>query len=176
VESVQAILKRCPYFRGVPEEPLAVISAHGRVTPVPRDHVLCEEGTEPDKAWILGKGMVEARMDIGKGQHEVLATMKPGTLFGHISLLDKQARSATLVAVAASDVVQFTSAEFGWLLADRSNAGRFFRRAIILALGDTLLASATHLKEITQKEGEPPPVDNPEVFFKRLRDRLPARR
>jgi len=175
LDDVRTILRRCPYFRGVPEEPMAVIAAHAAVMTALKGTVLCEEGATPDMAWILGRGLVETRMGLPKGQYEVLATMQPGTLFGHISLLDRQARSATLVAVSSSELVRFTGAEFEWLLKDTSTAGRFFRRAIILALADTLLASATHLVEITRKEGEAPPRESREAFLKRLKDRLPHR-
>lgn len=172
MEDACTILKRSPYFRGLPDAPLYVIAARSRNVTVPKGTVLGEEGTPATAAWVLGRGFVETRKTLPKGGQETLATNHPGTLFGHIALLDGQTRSASLVATATCDLVEFSRADFDWLHREPGVPGRFFRRAMILALGDTLLASATHLKEITQKGIESTPPDDPETYLKRLLSKL----
>ena len=171
MEDVRSILARCPYFRGVPPQIMHVSAAYGQHVSVSRQHLLCSEGDEPDAAWVLGRGVVEARKQFQEDHFDVLATMKSGTLFGHVALLDAKPRTATLITMASSELVCFNSDDFMGLLKGNEPAGRFFRRAIILALGDTLLAAATHVKDLTQK-GEPERVEDPEQFLRRLREKL----
>lgn len=172
MQSARAIIQRCPYFRGVPPHTLHVISAHVDHVSVAQGTVICREGDPSHEAWLLGRGAIEVRKELDEHRYEVLSTLKAGTIFGHVALLDDQPRSASLVAAGMSNLVRIRINDFQALLARHDTPGRFFRRAIILALGDTLLAAARHVKDLTQGPESPELPEDPDRFLANLRDKL----
>ena len=65
--------------------------------------VIMQEGDQPHCAYILKTGTVEIIKKGGDGQEVVLSTLKPGDIFGEMSMVDAEPRSATVRAV--EDVV-----------------------------------------------------------------------
>lgn len=75
--------------------------------------VLFEEGQSGDEAYLINSGMVNiVRMDKEKGGTLKLATLGPGEMFGDMTLIDDIGRSATVVAVANSELMVLDRASF----------------------------------------------------------------
>jgi CRP/FNR family transcriptional regulator, cyclic AMP receptor protein len=62
------------------------------------------QGTCGDAAYLLRSGRVEIKIAISKYQERVLATLLPGAIFGEVSLLSDEPRTATAVARAETDL------------------------------------------------------------------------
>jgi anti-anti-sigma factor len=61
--------------------------------------VVIREGDRDRSLYMTAKGTASARIDLpSEGRSKRLATFSPGTVFGEVALLDKEPRSATVVA------------------------------------------------------------------------------
>lgn len=61
--------------------------------------VIIEEGDKPHCAYILSSGQVEVTKKRNDGEQAVLTVLKAGDIFGEMSLVDSQPRSATVTAL-----------------------------------------------------------------------------
>jgi NTE family protein len=84
--------------------------------------VICREGDPGTSLFIVQSGL--AQVVIGSWSPQVaetsrppLARMRPGDVIGEVSLLTKQARSATVAAIVPTDVLELDEAAFATLLA-----------------------------------------------------------
>ena len=144
------ILARCPYFRGIPTELLHALSMHASVQRVRPGEVLGTRLKIVDDVWIIGDGRVEVRrQQTWQGQHVdvTVSILRPGMIFGHVSLLAEQPATATWVAASPGRLERFDRRSFDRLLQDKGLAGQAFRRALILALGNQLRAVNFRLGE-----------------------------
>ena len=57
------------------------------------------EGETGSSAYILESGIVEISKESGHGSSLMLATIKPGEMFGEMALIDSSPRMATAIAI-----------------------------------------------------------------------------
>ena len=81
--------------------------------------VVIRQGDTDRSLFIVAKGTTTVRVNAGKGRQVRLASYSRGTVFGEMALLDRQPRSATVVA--DDDVVCYVLSEdaFNALIAER---------------------------------------------------------
>lgn len=91
-------LKRFTLFEGVEDDKLAKIAPFTMLVEFPEGKVIIQEGGFANDFYAIDEGSVE----VTKGGEKV-ATLGPGDVFGEQGLLEKQERSASVVA--ASTVV-----------------------------------------------------------------------
>lgn len=61
--------------------------------------IICSEGEEGDRMWLLAKGSVSVRILLGHGRgYRRIASLARGTTLGEMALVDLERRSATVVA------------------------------------------------------------------------------
>lgn len=87
-----------------------------------------EQGQPGDCAYMIDSGYVEVSYD-DKGKRTFLATLGPGEIFGEMSLLDGQPRSATAIALHETTVICIPRKQ----LLDAVNAGNPITRLILIA-------------------------------------------
>lgn len=106
-EGIEMLAQR-PLFAGLSRKELESIAALGFTLEIPANQVLTQEGAIGQEAFLIVSG--NARCSVGD-QVEV-ANLGPGDLFGEMSLLDGNRRSATVIADTNMIVTVFERREF----------------------------------------------------------------
>jgi CRP-like cAMP-binding protein len=109
-------LRRVPLFRDLPQaDILAVFDCLSEVE-VGAGEVLCRRGDAGDRAYILERGELEARLGLGP-QGVALRRLGPGDVVGEMSLVTGQPRSADVVALTGAVLWVLDEADFRALTA-----------------------------------------------------------
>lgn len=88
-------LKRFSLFEGVADDKLAKIAPFTMLVEFPEDKVIIQEGGFANDFYAIDEGTV--RVERGGEQ---LAELGPGDVFGEQGLLEKQERSASVIATS----------------------------------------------------------------------------
>ncbi|TCZ63251.1 mechanosensitive ion channel family protein [Roseicella aquatilis] len=99
-----ALLRRIPLFAGFPEEERQALETMLRERLVPRGETIVRQGEAGDSLFLLAEGALEVRV-LRDGRELPPNRMGPGEVFGEMSLLTGQPRSATVLA--ATEAVVF---------------------------------------------------------------------
>jgi CRP-like cAMP-binding protein len=94
-------LKRVPLFADVPDESLAKIAPFTKVDEFAPGKVVIKEGGYANDFYVIEEGKAKVERD---GEH--LADLGPGDVFGEQALLDKQVRSASVIAEETLRVIK----------------------------------------------------------------------
>jgi len=115
----------------VPEERHALAQDMERLK-VPARRTLVTEGEAGDSLFIVAEGLLYVFISSVQGGRKVVSRLGPGDIFGEMSLLTGEVRSATVTAATDSVVYQIERAQLEPLLRRRSELARH--------LGDILAA------------------------------------
>lgn len=99
-----ALLRQVPLFRSFLAAERSELEQHMEERVLPRGAVVVREGEAADSLFILAEGALDVQLERA-GANIALDRMVPGDIFGEMSLLTGQPRSATIVA--ATDAVVF---------------------------------------------------------------------
>ena len=94
-------LKRVDLFANVPDESLAKIAPFTKVDEFAEGKVVIREGGFSNDFYVIEEGTAKVERD---GEH--LADLGPGDVFGEQGLLEKEQRSASVVATGTLRVVK----------------------------------------------------------------------
>jgi CRP-like cAMP-binding protein len=109
-------------FAGLDRKQLATIASLSTQVTLPEGTVLCRRGERGREAFILLEGSVAVSVD-----DEAIAVLRPGTVFGEMSLLDGEPRVANVTATSQVSVLVLNTRELASLLdAVPSVAARVF--------------------------------------------------
>jgi len=139
-EQVDAIaaLARSPLLADAPRDALVAVAKSFKGAAFEAGHVLCVEGEVGDAMYFLAKGDVEVVVAAAEGGVKKLATLKPGAVFGLLSLADDQPRMATCVARTGVVVLAIERQGFKDLVDETGLAGSTFRRALLRSLSEQI--------------------------------------
>ena len=131
-------LARCPLFEHASPNILESLANRLRRRHFRRSEVIFHQGDPGDSLHIVAAGSVKILLPSAEGDEAIIATLRPGDIFGELALLDGAPRSATATALDQSDTLVLPRAEFTPLL------------DTLPGLRDALLASLTHeLRRLT---------------------------
>ena len=92
-------LRRYAMFAGVPDEGLAIFARAAEAVEIDPGKVVYDEGERGDALYVV----VAGELEVLRGQdHTHLSDLVPGEVFGEMSFVDMQPRSATVRARVAS--------------------------------------------------------------------------
>jgi SulP family sulfate permease len=81
--------------------------------------MICREGDEGDRMWLLAKGSVSVRLTPANGRESIrIASLARGTTIGEMSLIESARRSASIVADEQVVCFELLRDEFAKMLAD----------------------------------------------------------
>jgi len=109
-------LGRTEVFKGVDRPLLERVSASLEEVSLDKDQVMFSEGEEGDSFYIIVKGTVRVVKSGEAKEEEVLALLEPGTSFGEMALVEKETRSATVIANEPARVLRMKKDDFERLL------------------------------------------------------------
>ena len=101
--------------------------------------LLCTEGEEADRMWVISKGSVSVRLkSAGGGETRRIASMGAGTTVGEMALLEAGKRSASVACDEAVECYELSSAAFEAILREHPLLARklftYFARAMVQRL------------------------------------------
>ncbi len=109
-------LEQLDFTQGLDEDEMALL----RSRLVPREfapgEVVCAEGEDADRLWLLARGSVSVRLKSPDGGSRRIASLAMGTVVGEMALLGTGRRSASVVADDDVFAYELAEAEFRALL------------------------------------------------------------
>jgi CRP-like cAMP-binding protein len=165
-------LEKSPYFRGIPETLLHPIAVHAELARVGDGLVFAERGSAPTALYVVLSGKVDVLRPTPASDVPVkVSELQPGMLVGHVSALRDRPREASYRAQGTVDLLEFSRDAVKRLLDDEGVVGSAFRRALIMALSNHLLAANKKLTTFIG-DGKPLTTTQTEGMLKELHDTL----
>jgi CRP-like cAMP-binding protein len=164
---VAALLKRVSIFSDLPADTLVDLASRMRPRQADAGSVIVSQEETGDALFVMASGKVKVVLYGETGREIILSILREGDFFGEMSLLDRQPRSANVVAVEESELLTLDRDAFqshlhahpSTALAILAEMSRRLRRAdeVIgnLALLDVYARVARAVKELAQQQGEP---------------------
>jgi CRP/FNR family transcriptional regulator, cyclic AMP receptor protein len=161
------LLRQVTIFRDLPSEVLADLATRVHPRSVEAGSVIVSAEEPGDSLFVIGRGKVKVVLYGETGREIILSILRGGDFFGEMSLLDRQPRSANVVAVEDADLLSLDrdafekhlSAHPSTALAILAEMSRRLRHAdeVIgnLALLDVYGRVARTIRELAHKQGEP---------------------
>lgn len=123
---------------------------------------VCREGEGADRIYILGDGEVDVIKTSPAGRLFTVATLTPGSLFGHVGLVTHAPRTASVRARGEAVLLEMPAMR----AQDLIRGGRFeiaspFRRALIVALSRQLNAATATTMGLATDAGVTSPSVKP---------------
>jgi CRP-like cAMP-binding protein len=137
-------LGRCRLFAGLCPEALEAIARSLRIRRFRRGEVLFHEGDPGDALFIVASGAVKVVVPSEEGEEAILVTLKRGDFLGELALLDGAPRSASAIALEATDALTLPRDQFR-ALADAEPA---IRSALLEAMARELRRLTKHVAEL----------------------------
>jgi CRP/FNR family transcriptional regulator, cyclic AMP receptor protein len=127
-----------PFFSGLDSATLERVGRGMRTRRFRRGEVIFHLGDPGDALFIVMTGAIKIMLPSDAGDEAILATLRPGDVFGELALLDGAPRSATATALEPTETLILPRGQFRELLATEP------------AIVDALLASlASELRRLT---------------------------
>lgn len=132
------VLLATPGFSTRDPQALANIAARLEVVAYAAGAPVVEEGQAGDDAFIVAAGHIAVTCRTDTGRAERVATLGPGSLFGHASPLDSRVRSATCRALEPLYLARIPGGVYRQLVLEQTAEGRALRRGVIDGLAAQL--------------------------------------
>jgi len=136
-------LARTHLLRGLDDHELALVQEAGERMEVPSGQRIIEEGAVPRRMVLVVSGKLEVFIpepaDRSTGRR--LASLNPGDSCGEYGFIDRRPASASVKAVADSEIFVIYNSEFDELMRSRHGLERKIYRNLLQALVDRLRAS-----------------------------------
>ena len=137
-------LGRCRLFAGMGPEALRAMARTLRARRFRRGEVLFHEGDPGDALFVVASGAVKVVVPSEDGEEAILATLRRGDFLGELALLDGAPRSASAVALEATEALALPRDQFLALVATEPA----IRDALMASLAGELRRLTTHVAEL----------------------------
>ncbi len=132
-QAVALAAKTTDLFHGLDEGDIYHLAQLGRARRICKGEWLMRQNETGDRLFIVVSGMMQARV----GSKEV-GRVAPGEIVGEMALLDDQPRSADVVALDDSEVVEILRSDFLRLAERRARLGAVVMRNLAVNLAEKL--------------------------------------
>jgi CRP/FNR family cyclic AMP-dependent transcriptional regulator len=137
-------LAEVPFFAGLDGASLERVGRWMRTRRFRRGEVIFHQGDPGDALFIVTSGVIKIMLPSDSGEEAILATLRPGDVFGELALLDGAPRSATATALEATETVILPREQFRELLA----AEPAIRDALLASIAGELRRLTNHVEEL----------------------------
>jgi CRP-like cAMP-binding protein len=142
--SMVAALTAMPFFAGLDAAALDRVASGTRMRRFRRAEVIFHVGDPGDALFLIASGAVKITLPSETGEEAILATLQPGEVFGELSLLDGAPRSATAVALEATETMVLQRERFRQLLATEPT----IRDAVLANMATEVRRLTTHVEDL----------------------------
>ncbi len=136
-------LQKTDIFKNVTDEVLADVAIKASTRKLLKDEVLMRKGETGDSLFMIHDGWVKIVTEDSKGEELILNKCGPGETIGEMALLDGSPRSATVIALSDSEVLELKKDVFEEILEQRSDVSL----AIIRSYSDRLRFATTYIEK-----------------------------
>jgi CRP/FNR family cyclic AMP-dependent transcriptional regulator len=133
-----------PFFSGLDAASLESVGRGMRSRRFRRGEVIFHQGDPGDALFIVMSGAIKIMLPSDTGDEAILATLRPGDVFGELALLDGAPRSATATALEATETLILPRDQFRELLATEPA----IRDAILASMAGELRRLTNHVEEL----------------------------
>jgi CRP/FNR family transcriptional regulator, cyclic AMP receptor protein len=144
VRSMTDALAAVPLFAGLDKEGLDGLVRGMRVRRFRRGETVFHLGDPGDALFIVMSGSIKITLPADTGDEAILATLRPGDFFGELALLDGAPRSATAVAIEASETYVLARDRFRELISTEP----VMREAVLATLAAEVRRLTRHVEEL----------------------------
>jgi CRP/FNR family transcriptional regulator, cyclic AMP receptor protein len=141
---VMASLAAIPFFGGLDPAALERLAATMRSRRFRRGEVIFHIGDPGDALFVIISGEVKISLPSETGDEAILATLRPGDVFGELALLDGAPRSASASALMPTETVILPRDRFRELIATETGV----RDALLASIAGELRRLTTHVEEL----------------------------
>ena len=131
-------------FERAEEDALAAIARHLRRRRFRRGETIFHQGDPGDSLHIVSSGAVKIVLPSLEGEEAIIATLRSGDFFGELALLDGAPRSATAIALEATETSTLPRQAFLTML-DQDKA---LRESLLAGLAREIRRVTTHVEEL----------------------------
>jgi CRP/FNR family transcriptional regulator, cyclic AMP receptor protein len=137
-------LAAIPFFGGLEPDALDRLAASMRSRRFRRGEVIFHVGDPGDALFVIVSGEVKISLPSETGDEAILATLRPGDVFGELALLDGAPRSASASALSPTETVVLPRDRFRELIATETGV----RDALLASIAGELRRLTTHVEEL----------------------------
>jgi CRP-like cAMP-binding protein len=137
-------LKKIAFFGGLDADALEGLAATMRARRFRRGEVIFHIGDPGDALFVIVSGEVKISLPSDTGEEAILATLRPGEVFGELALLDGAPRSASATAIGPTETVVLPRDRFRELIATEAGV----RDALLASIAGELRRLTTHVEEL----------------------------
>ena len=123
-------LKAVPFFTQLNDRELDVVRAVAAEKTYPKNAVVLTEGEMGDSLYMIQSGKVKVFIGDEDGREIILKILGPGDFFGEMSMIDKQARSASVNTSEPSTFLVLTHAAFEKCVEEAPRIGNMVMRML----------------------------------------------
>jgi len=144
IRSMSDALAAIPVFGGLDEEGLSNLSRGMRIRRFRRGETVFHVGDPGDALFIVMSGSIKITLPADSGDEAILATLRPGDFFGELALLDGAPRSATAIAIEATETYVLPRDRFRDLIATEP----VMRDALLATMAAEVRRLTHHVEEL----------------------------
>ena len=123
----------------LPDQHRSGFRARARRVVVKGNNVVLAEGLEAADVYLIESGRMKVSLVSKQGREAMLREMGPGQIFGELSAIDGQPRSADVTAVEDSVLWRMSGREFVDFLRDTPDAGQWLMAQLSMRVRDLTL-------------------------------------
>jgi CRP/FNR family transcriptional regulator/CRP/FNR family cyclic AMP-dependent transcriptional regulator len=138
-------LRACRLFAGVGDEQLQAVAATMRARRFRAGETIFHQDDPGDALHVVTSGAVKIVLPSAEDEEPaIIATLGPGDFFGELALFDDAPRSATAIALGATETLVLRRDSFlGLIDADRS-----LRHALLASLAEEIRSITAHVQDL----------------------------
>ena len=106
------VLRTVPLLGSVPEADLRALAAFARERTIPKGGVILSQGAPGDALYLIRAGQVKVTVIAEDGREVILSVLASGSFFGEMALLDDEPRSAHVIAMSPTTLLQLRREDF----------------------------------------------------------------
>lgn len=114
--SVTELLKNVAIFKDLDESELAEVAEKCKEEKYNSGEYIFREGENGNRLYLIVSGEVRISRDVPGSGEEALAVLKPGALFGEMSVFDRSERSTHAISNGGCTLLTITRPDFEMLL------------------------------------------------------------
>ncbi|MEN9773665.1 MAG: cAMP regulatory protein [Pseudomonadota bacterium] len=108
----RAFLRRVPMFHSLSESQIDTLAAGSVRRSYPRGRTIVSEGEPSPSMFILLSGRAKVQRSDAEGREVILAVISAGEVFGEMSLIDDEPRSASVITLESCDFLSLRKDSF----------------------------------------------------------------
>ena len=128
------LLKNVPLFATLPEDQLLLLTKVVNREQFSKNQIIFSAGEKTEMLYIVISGRLKVAMGDDQGKEVVLAMLGPGEYFGEMALLDGGTRSASVIAVAACELLCLSKYEFTKFMENNFSMNMMLIRGLVKRL------------------------------------------